>query len=315
MDLIAVDSDLKERFVLQNYNSDFALGDENSFSISIHINEYERFRNIKYFSVDHTEFGGTIDNINVDTEGKTITYTGRCWRGMLEDKIIIPPSGSDYYIQSGTACEIMQQVLILTGLNPLFVVKEFDSPSISSYRFNRYCSVLEGFISLLNSIDYVIVLEYENGHVSISAEQLKTVQAVDNYDCELSVSKNLSQYNHLICLGKGELKDRQVLHLYLDKNGSIGKSQYYTGIDERVSVYDYPNVDDLAALEEYGIKRFEELLESENAEISLSNAEFNIGHYLQAYEHITGTAVKKKISKKILTLVNGRGVVNYEVNG
>lgn len=316
MDLITIDESLKERFILKKYNSDFATGDEeNSFKLTVHIKEFSRFNNIKYLSVDGTEFGGIINNLSVDSEAATISFDGRCWRGMLEDKVIIPASGKDYYTASGLPHNIMRQVISDVGLSGLFMVSQFDAPTIKTYQFNRYCTVLEGFIALLKSINYVLIIKYDNGKVYISAEPLRTIYAVDNYDCMVSISQSLRPYNHLICLGQGELKNRQVLHLYLDENGNIGKTQYYRGLNERISVYDYSSVEDEKTLEEYGIKRFEELLESENTSIKLSNAELNIGHYIQAYEHNTNISVKKKISKKILTLTNGKGVINYEVDG
>ena len=46
--------------------------------------------------------------------------------------------------------------------------------------------------------------------------------------------------NHLICLGQGELKNRIVRHLYVDQNGNIGSTQYYTGVDEIAAVDGVP---------------------------------------------------------------------------
>lgn len=314
MDLIAIDGAKMERFILKNYHSDFAVGEENTFKVTLPLNEYQRMSNIKFLNVDNTEFGGVINEIEVDTDEKTVSYIGSCWRGILSEKIIVPPANADYYTATGRPYEILQQIIASVGLNALYSVRTFGTESTVTYRFNRYCSVLEGIEAFLKSLGKVLVVSYDNGTIYLSAEDLKVIEDIDNYDCALSVTKGLRPYNHLICLGQGELKDRQVIHLYLDKNGNIGKRQYYTGIDERASVYDYPSVEDAEALEKYGIEHFELLLESEGANASLSNAELNIGHQIQAYEHNTGVALKKKISKKILTLANGRGIVNYEVN-
>lgn len=314
MDLIAIDSIKRERFVLKNCNSDFAVGEENSFKVTLPLNEYQRMSNINYFNVDNTEFGGIINDIQVDTDEKTVSYIGSCWRGMLNEKIIVPPAKADYYTATGKPYEILQRIVAEVGLNELFSVRTFGTESAVTYRFNRYCTVLEGLEAFLKSLGKVLVISYDNGTVYLSAEDLKVIEDIDNYDSALSVTKSLRPYNHLICLGQGELKDRQIIHLYLDKNGVIGKRQYYTGLNERASVYDYPSVEDIENLEEYGIEHFEQMLEREGVSATLSNAELNIGHQIQAYEHNTGVSIKKKISKKILTLANGKGIVNYEVS-
>ena len=50
--------------------------------------------------------------------------------------------------------------------------------------------------------------------------------------------------NHLICAGEGEGENREVLHLYVQKNGSIGEKQYCGGLDEREALYSYTSVED-----------------------------------------------------------------------
>ena len=43
-----------------------------------------------------TEFGGIIGRKKINTIDSTISLFGRTWRGMLEKKIIRPPTGQDY---------------------------------------------------------------------------------------------------------------------------------------------------------------------------------------------------------------------------
>ena len=66
--------------------------------------------------------------------------------------------------------------------------------------------------------------------------------------------------NHLICLGEGELKDRVVKHLYVQKDGSIGEEQYYTGIEEITETYDYNSTEAAELVEKWNrtIKRADE---------------------------------------------------------
>ena len=82
--------------------------------------------------------------------------------------------------------------------------------------------------------------------------------------------QNKNKVNHLICLGKGDLATREVIHLYIDQFGRIGDVQYYTGIAEIVETYDNSNTEDLR---NDGIKRFTEIRNTDKAEIDLSEME------------------------------------------
>ena len=66
--------------------------------------------------------------------------------------------------------------------------------------------------------------------------------------------------NHLICLGKGELKDREVLHLYADTSGNISESQSLFGEEERAATYDYGSVESTEELRKGGEERLRELM-------------------------------------------------------
>lgn len=314
MELIAIDQNRKERFVLNNSNSDFAVGEENTFNISLPIILFEKMKNIKYVSFENTEFGGQIDSYKIDTESDLVNYSGRCWRKILDEKILVPPKGQDHLYVSGKITNIMQQALVETGLSKLFEVENFSSESINNFKFNRYCTLLEGFCAILSKTDYVMKLNYKGGKVLIGAEKLKTIEVFDNYDCQFQIEKSNSQINHLICLGSGELSQRQVLHLFLDNKNRIVDTQFYFGEDERVQIYDYPNVEDFDSLKMNGIERFKSLLKTESVEMSLNDIDLEIGQFIVAIEHITNTNVKKRISKKILTQTNNQAVIRYEVD-
>ena len=67
--------------------------------------------------------------------------------------------------------------------------------------------------------------------------------------------------NHLVCAGEGEGIDRKILHLYVQKDGSIGQAQYYNGLDEREALYSYTSVEDDAKLLEEGTERLRPLFQ------------------------------------------------------
>ncbi len=314
MDLIAIDENRKERFVLTNLNADFAVGDENTFNISLPIIFFEKMKNIKFLSFEKTEFGGQIDSYKIDTTSDIVNYSGRCWRKIIDEKIIVPPEGQDYLVVSGKITTIMQQALVDAGLSDMFEVQNFSNKTISNFKFNRYCTLLEGFSAIVSQIDCVIKFQYQNGKVLISAEKLKVIEMFDNYDCRFEIEKSKSQINHLICLGSGELANRQVLNLFLDENKNIVEKQFYFGEDERTQIYDYPNAEDIESLKSSAIERFKALLKDENIGMTLNDVDLEIGQYVVAIEHLTNTNVKKRISKKILTQTNKQSIIKYEVD-
>ena len=105
--------------------------------------------------------------------------------------------------------------------------------------------------------------------------------------------------NHLICLGSGELKDRTVIHLYVQADGSIGKTQYYTGIDEVAEVYENTNAE-AEDLEEGGRDRLEKLIGKQTFKMDVSSLgmEVDIGDIIGGRDYITGIYVKKPVTGK-----------------
>ncbi len=315
MELIAIDSSFKERFIFKNGNADVAVGsNENNFQLDFDLNIFEKMKSIEFISVDKSEFGGKVTSYIIDTANKKASAKGNTWRGMLNEKIIIPPNNSDYYILSGEPYLIIEELLRHTNMNELFSVKPFNAPSVSNFKFNRYCTLLEGINALFKQINYVLILMYENGRVYVSGLKNSLNEELDNYDCDFVIQKSTCPVNHLICLGKGDLKDRQVIDLYLQEDWTIGDNQYYIGVNERTAVYDYPNVESIEELKNKGIERLKELAaEDENIEMTLNNTDKEIGQSITVYEHFTGQSLTRQISKKVLNISKNSNSIQYEV--
>ena len=54
---------------------------------------------------------------------------------------------------------------------------------------------------------------------------------VDEDIAVLTVEQHEKKVNHLICLGKGELIEREIIHLYVDQFGRIRNEPFYTGLN------------------------------------------------------------------------------------
>lgn len=94
MDLIYTAPGGEELGVLPAPSLDLAFGsDENDFELTIK-RERHCMGNGSLFYVEHTEYGGIVDGISIDTAAETVTYKGRSWHGVLAKKVIVPSAKS-----------------------------------------------------------------------------------------------------------------------------------------------------------------------------------------------------------------------------
>ena len=319
MDLIYMNESLEDVGVLIDATMDVALGvDENDFECGIALQKHcckEGF----YLYYDGTEYGGIIDKIKVDTKSKEVSYLGRTWHGILESKILCPDEGEAYLIVSGEANAVIGALIERLGLSSLFSASEEDSGiEIISYKVNRYIGGYDGIKKMLKSVGAKLKLKFSGGKVILSAARLVDYSQDEQFDSdqlEFKVTKNYAPINHCICLGKGELTERQVIHLNTDTEGNISDTQSIFGLEERTAVYENANVESLEELEQGGRDLIRESWKSDEIGFSFnSNDEsYDIGDIVGAQERTTGIFVSAEIIKKIVKIDKGKTTINYKV--
>lgn len=251
---------------------------------------------------------------------------GYTWRGLLDKKILSPPAGSDYLTISGELNAAIKQ-LVAGQFDTYFVVSQKDTGvSVTNYQFDRYCTMLSGINKMLKSVGYKLSISYiqqENGQPGYV--ELKAVPIVDYSDnIELSQDSRLdfsakqirNGVNHLVCLGSGELQDRQVINLYVQQDGSIGTTQYYTGIEEIAETYDN-NSAESAELQEYGIERLMEIMNRDEFSMDVQSLGIDValGDIIGGRDYITGIYVKKPITSKVYRREDGIESLEYSIEG
>lgn len=133
---------------------------------------------------------------------------------------------------------------------------------------------------------------------------------------ELDLEKGYHPVNHVICLGKGELAEREVVHLYADRDGRIGKEQQLAGLEEVAAVYENVNAESLEELEQGGISLIEESRAAASRMSMSFNSDddlYNVGDIVGAVEHVTGILATERITKKIVGISNGNINIEYKV--
>ena len=316
MDMIYADVSGNEIGFLTDYSLDLEVGGNNDFQIDTpSTSKLLDFGYAVY--INGTEYGGVVSKIVVDTSAKKISYSGQTWRGILSNYIIKPDSGQDYKTVSGTASSIISSLISAFGINSRYSVTANSSITLSNYQFDRYCTLLDGIDKMLKSVNARLNIVCNNGAVTLEPVAIHDYSAELEYsqdsDINFKITDNRDGVNHLVCLGKGDLKDRQVVDLYVQQNGSIGTTQYYTGLAERAQVYDYSSVESLDELTKSGAEKLAELQNSQKLEMSIGEINVELGDIVGGRERITGIVMAKPISKKIVKITNNKLKISYEV--
>lgn len=319
MDLIYMNASREDVGVLHDYNLDLAYGeDENDFELRIPSSAHCCEKGFLLY-IEGTEYGGIVDEIAIDTDAAEVSYTGRTWHGLLNSKIIEPDAGQGYLVLSGEANAVIGALITRLGLGELFSASGEDSGlTISSYKMNRYITAYEGIKKMLKTEKGKLRFAFKGGKIILSAHPRGDYTQDGNLDSDLvdlKVKRHYNPVNHIICLGRGELADREVIHLYVDADGNISKTQTFTGLDERAEVYENSNAESLEELEAGGIDRLKELSVMDEVEAALNedSDQYEIQDVVGATDNIIGLTVNAEITKKIITIESGQITISYKV--
>lgn len=328
MELIIANQDGEELgYLSMSLEADMDVGGTNDYVLNVGLSEWP----ISHYGygcrifVPNTEYGGIIQGMEVNPDADSLTLSGDLWRGMLSKKVIEPPDGQDYRIVSGEANAIIKS--LTDGLfGDLFIVPHASSGiQINNYQFDRYTDMLTGLTKMLATADARLNIAYRRGepggkgYVGLSAVPIINYSENEEFSEDSNihfVPKDVRNgINHLICLGQGELKDRQVLHLYVQKDGSIGNEKYYTGLDERTAVYDFGSAISIDELKTGGIDRLKELQDYKRFNMTVEQSVAEIGDIVGGKEFITGFVVQQPVTQKIIKIVNDEATIEYRVQG
>ena len=299
---------------------DFEIGDEeNSFLVTCPRAEWESVANDSRVYIPGTEYGGLFKRLESDTKNNSVAVGGLTWRGMLQKKIISPPSGQDYATDSGELNAILG-ARVSAAFPGLFVGSSESTGITVSYQYNRYVTLYDGLKALLKSVGYKMQIEYDQiqRKVVVSAVPIVDYSSEIEYSSDMSADYSMTidrtGINHLVCLGSGELKNRTVVHLYVDGNGVISQTQTFYGENEIAEVYDYAGAsrDDLI---QSGIDQLKNEINLNEFSIALeSEREVAVGDIVGARDYITGYTVTAPITTKLIKFEDGLIKIEYKLS-
>lgn len=325
MELIYADSSGNEQGVIHAVSADIAFGyDENDFTFKVplseHVADYGYYLYLIDPKHDSGEFGGVVDKITIDTEANEVSYYGRTWHGILQNRVLQPESKQDYYIVSGDANEVLRAIVSKLSLGNVFSVATASSGiTVKNYQFERYVDAYDGIRSMLGTYSAKLSMRYDRSAKRCILSAVKTVdysinEPIDSDGVNFTATKNNRPVNHLVCGGSGELKDRVIVHLYADANGNVSQKKTFSGVNEIEEFYDASNADEENLIKN-GTDRLKDYQDSSEIEVSLnpSEREYDIGDIIKASDRKSGISVTTAISKKLVTFEDGVISIEYEV--
>lgn len=255
--------------------------------------------------VEGTEWGGEIEGSIINIEENTITYTGRTWRGTLDQYVIEPPAGEDYKIVSGNLATILRDL----PMNPIIHVED-TSYSTGTFQFARYIKTCNGVDALLKNVNLDLRATFSFSETALEtsmnltmARDLRSLIEVSqdyNNKIRLRITRDGNTPKRLICLGSGELKDREVINLYADDDWDISQTPIPGAYP--VDVYDFSNADDLL---KDGIKKFTEVIGNhKQIDVTIDDLDVKLGDIIGARDHLTGEYVSAEISRIVWKVEN-----------
>ncbi len=340
MDLIYMNAQMVDQGVLQDFDMDLAFGaNENNFECRIPSTKHCCNAG-DYLYIEGTEYGGTVDSIEVVSAIGDVIYYGRTWHGIIGSKVIMPLMSGEastadvtikdvdsngvsyvdrYLVISGEANKCIQFMVDRLGLSSLFTASDDSSgASIKNFQFDRFIDGYRGIVKMLKSVGMRLAVDYQDKKVVLTAKPQYNYASDEEFDPELvnmQLKKNIKSVNHLVCLGFGELENRLVIHLYADQNGNISQVQSQFGMDEYTEVYDYSAIESAEELMKEGIEYLKRRWLPDEMVIKLDDSSdfYHVGDRVGATDSTTGLSANATISKKIVTIRDGLISISYEV--
>lgn len=306
---------------------DFEIGSDNDFEVEMPVSLYnsEIYEKGRYIYCDGTEYGGRIEEIKSDTSDGVVKIYGETFRGMLNDKVVEPPTGEAYLYVSGDLTNCLKTLLGGQYTDVFKVSDALTGVSVSNFKINRYDYILDAMESLLESKGYRLDISVINEEAQFFVELSAKVNEVDDeisqdYDFNFSIEKKMLKYNYMIALGSGQLEKRTVIYLHQKDDGTVERvSKIPDGDDVKVYKYDYSSSDSSESDDELfnsAVDKFLEINEPDSQTMTIGEdvqIELQIGDIVSGRDYITGITIEEPVTKKILKVKNGIPITSYGI--
>ena len=313
MELIHADKSRREIGVIQDFNMfDAEISGkresrepENSWQLQMGIGTWKAHP-IKigdYIYINNSEWGGMVEKIIHNTSANTIVIAGVTWRGILARKVIMPPTGKSHFVFTGDAGKLIEMLVP----NELFYTVSGGELSVSF----RYANLLGGLQGQLADAGMALDCRYDNIRrmVRIGARSIidytGMIDLSQDYGVDIVTSEGgLTNYNHVVALGRGELQDRTIVELYRLDDGTIVDTppSWHGTLYDRVMTYDYSSVETTQELIKMATAKLKEQSQKISLEMEAADIPMNIGDIVGARDRETGIYASASVTGMILKM-------------
>lgn len=313
-DVLFADPYLREVGYLRFAEGDFSIGKENTFELKVPADA--GLDDGFYLMIEGTQYGGILEDPDIDTTKDYITAGGRTWHGLWETTVIRPDAGKSHLTVSGDANDVLKALIERQGLGYCMCASEKPSGiAVESYQFERNVYGYTGVRAMLRSVGAKLDMAYSSELRKVVASAVPRASYIDDGIDGDRVDFKISRrrvVNHEMGLGKGEGAARIVVDRYADEDGNVSSRQSLFGAKYKCEKYDSPN-SELEDLTEAVEKR---LRENQQKKYTCSLQGRNTGRY-DIDDIVGGTSTRHNVSvvttvaQKIAS-INRRGKISYE---
>lgn len=323
LEYIYTDSNYNELGYFAHFDADIEIGkydvSKNDFELTLSLEDREPLFTVgSLFYKENTEIGGIIQRLKINTSDNSITTIGPTFRGLLEKEYVQPPNGSAYLILNGEANTCID-VLIGDRFDGLFVVDNIGASNINVKYNVRDINLLQALEKALGASNARLCIRHQiDGKVHLCAKKINdlsdTLQYDNDHQIDMIVKTESKPYNHILCLGKGELLNRLRVNLYLQSDGSWSESnETYKGLNRKTYKHEDVNVENHDELIKNAIEKVTEANESDTLEISFDADDAELFDIVGAKENVTGISFKEPITQKIIKISDNDIEISYKV--
>ncbi len=251
-----------------------------------------------------SEFGGVILNRIANTKEKTITYIGKSFRGHLENSIInsfsvLPIEGTDY--------QILDEIIQRSQLE--YKVLPTNNTEVKKVLIPAGSNALKAADLALNAFGEKMLFKVSNDGVEISIVPVNQT----NYDA--SQVDLIVDENKLLPTGLHAKGNNHVIRVFLQADGTVGTTRYYTGFDA-VEIVENISTDTSDELLSLAKDRLLALRNSHNtSEVNAKIENADIGDIINVSVKKYGVKAAQTVSEKILKIEGKNEEIIYNTGG
>ena len=119
----------------------------------------------------------------------TVAAGGFTWRGLMHYKIISPPIGQDYAVDSGELNALIG-ARVSAAFPNLMVGSNVSTEVTVTYHHKRYCTLYDGLKEMLASVGYRMRITYDQDLAKVVVDAVPIV----DYSSEIEYSSDMNAH-------------------------------------------------------------------------------------------------------------------------